>query len=111
MGLIPNYTLKDDSEFFNDSKDTYIEKKYNEAILVQSIGRHEVAYEILKELAHMEYPPAQFDLGLLYYNGRGVSKSISNACKWWEKASKKGYSDAKILLNHLSNNKISRFND
>ena len=44
---------------------------------------------------------AQYNLGVCYENGRGVTKSISEAVKWYRKAAEKGHARAKEKLRRL----------
>ncbi len=44
---------------------------------------------------------AQLELGLLYENGRGVSKNINEAVKWFTKAAEQGDERAKKALEEL----------
>jgi len=44
----------------------------------------------------------QFDLAYKYFNGDGVEKSLENAKKWFEEASRNGHQGAKTALQNLS---------
>ena len=41
---------------------------------------------------------AQYNLGVLYYNGEGVPRDISKAREWFEKAAAQGDESAKAAL-------------
>jgi hypothetical protein len=41
---------------------------------------------------------AQFDLGLRYESGRGVSKDVAEAIKWFRKAAEQGFDEAQYAL-------------
>ena len=41
---------------------------------------------------------AQFNLGVLYFNGQGVKQDFVNAKKWFEKAAKQGHAEATEFL-------------
>ena len=43
-------------------------------------------------------PPAQFNLGVMYENGRGVAKDEVEAVKWYRKAADQGYASAQVNL-------------
>ena len=43
-------------------------------------------------------PAAQYELGLHYHFGRGVSKDDAEAAKWWRKAAEQGISIAQLNL-------------
>ena len=44
---------------------------------------------------------AQYNLGICYYNGRGVKKDTAEAVKCFRKAAKNGNSEAKAMLDVL----------
>ena len=44
---------------------------------------------------------AQFNLGLMYENGRGVPKDDAEALKWWRKAADQGFAEAQYNLGLL----------
>ncbi|MEQ9116557.1 MAG: hypothetical protein RLN62_07165 [Rickettsiales bacterium] len=75
---------------------------YRRSINTYSVGKYREAYEQIYYLASSNFAAAQFDLGWMYYNGRGVEHSIQQAFYWWKRASKSGYHDAKTVLNMLS---------
>lgn len=75
---------------------------YRAAIALQSNGQFKEAAEKLHELAAYEHAAAQFDLGWLYFNGRGVKKDKTQAYYWWNKAHKNGYKDAYLLMKSIS---------
>ena len=41
---------------------------------------------------------AQFNLGLMYDNGRGVPQDNTEAAKWYRKAAEQGYANAQFNL-------------
>lgn len=44
---------------------------------------------------------AQFDIGYMYENGKGVKTNNEQAFKWYERAAKQGHSDAQTSLGHM----------
>ena len=42
---------------------------------------------------------AAYNLGMLYYAGRGVEHSVSTAREWWERAAAKGNTESRRMLN------------
>jgi len=44
---------------------------------------------------------AQLNLGLLYFNGQGVSKDYAEAYKWWQKAAEQGRPEAQFMVGVL----------
>src|SRR5665647_991600 len=43
-------------------------------------------------------PKAQFNLGLAYGNGQGVSKDYAESMKWYRKAAEQGHAAAQCIL-------------
>ena len=48
--------------------------------------------------AEQGHAPAQFNLGLLYYHGRGVDVNYKKAIEWFEKAAEQGHANAQYNL-------------
>ena len=46
-------------------------------------------------------PAAQFNLGNMYYLGKGVERDLVEAEKWYRLAEEKGYRNAKRFREHL----------
>lgn len=42
---------------------------------------------------------SEYNLGILYMNGRSVTRNLENAYRWLAKASKDGHNDAKYIIN------------
>jgi len=51
-----------------------------------------------REDADLGYPRAQFNLGVMYANGRGVYKNEVEAVKWYRKAAEQGLANAQFNL-------------
>ena len=47
-------------------------------------------------LAADQYAGAQFNLGLMYYNGNGVAQDYAEAMKWYRLAAEQGDADAQL---------------
>src|SRR5215471_16149102 len=56
------------------------------------------AFERLKANAEKGDAEAQYQLGLLYANGTGVSRSLTKAAKWTHKAADQGHARAEYQL-------------
>ena len=52
----------------------------------------------MEKSAAQDYAPAQYGLGLMYYNGKGGEKDLFKARYWMEKSAAQGYVPAQILL-------------
>lgn len=53
------------------------------------------------EKAKLGDSEAQYELGKLYFNGRGVEKSYTEAFKWYKKAAEKGLPESQYYLGKL----------
>ena len=51
-----------------------------------------------EKAAAQGHTQAQYNLGVLYYNGEGVPRDISKAREWLEKAAAQGDESAKAAL-------------
>ncbi len=67
-----------------------------EAIAFYEENRFEEAREALWR--HRKDPEAQYYIGMLYYEGYGVEKSVEEAKRWFKKASRRGSLDAEYML-------------
>ena len=61
-------------------------------------GDYATALKEWEPLAQAGGAAAQFDLGLLYYDGRGVPQDFAQAAEWFEKAANQGYAKAQHNL-------------
>ena len=59
---------------------------------------YELAYSILTPLAEQGEANAQNGLGLLYKNGKGISKDYNEAIKWFRMAANQGFAKAQQNL-------------
>jgi len=62
---------------------------------------YQTAFEIWKSLAEQRNAEAQFNLGRMYANGRGVSQDYKEAVKWYQLAGEQGNAEAQINLDLL----------
>jgi hypothetical protein len=58
---------------------------------------------VLIDQAKAGDPVAQYKLGYLYYQGRGIALDFAQAAVWWRKAADQGYADAQNNLGVLYN--------
>jgi hypothetical protein len=54
-----------------------------------------------EQAARQDYPKAQYNLGLLYEDGRGVKQNYGQAAYWYDKAAKAGFTEAQNNLGVL----------
>jgi uncharacterized protein len=64
-------------------------------------GDYAMALREWRPLADQGNTVAEYNLGLLYANGQGVSKDDAQARQWYEKAAAKGHADAQVNLGIL----------
>ncbi len=64
-------------------------------------GDYATALREWQPLAEQGDALAQYNLGLLYDNGRGVQKDYAQARQWYEKAAAQGHADAQVNLGIL----------
>lgn len=54
-----------------------------------------------RPLAEKGSAAAEFNLGLLYYDGRGVSQDYPEAARWFERSADQGYAKAQYNLGEM----------
>ncbi|GHT57114.1 hypothetical protein AGMMS50233_10170 [Endomicrobiia bacterium] len=52
---------------------------------------------------------AHYNLGVMYYEGKGVEQNYKEATNWLKKAVKQGHSGAKIALTEINESEYYRF--
>ncbi|MDC4501121.1 sel1 repeat family protein, partial [Acinetobacter baumannii] len=63
---------------------------------------YKIAVEWYQKAATQGNVNAQFNLGILYAKGLGVSKNYEIAKQWIEKAAEQGHENAKIIITQLA---------
>ena len=75
-----------------------VEQDLNEAIKwykkAADLG-HGVARWNLETIARQGHAGAQYNVGLLYHEGKGIKQNNVTAYAWWDNAATNGYQDAK----------------
>ena len=56
------------------------------------------AFELWRKAAELGHSTAQYNLGVCYFTGSGVTEDKLEALKWYRKAAEQGYSDAQYNL-------------
>jgi len=59
------------------------------------------AFTLWEPLAEAGSAPAQFNLGLLFFDGKGVPQDFERAAKWFERAADQGFVGAQRNLGEL----------
>ena len=62
---------------------------------------YQTAFKLWLPLAEQGDADAQYNLGLMYDNGRGVKQDDFEAVKWYRKAAEQGYADAQFNLGNM----------
>lgn len=64
-------------------------------------GDYETALTIWRTLADRGDAEAQYNLGLMYNNGRGVEQDYSQAAEWFRKAAEQGFLQTQFMLANM----------
>jgi len=78
---------------FDEAIEAYHKKDYSQAL------------EQFMVLAKEENPQAQYNVGLIYANGLGITADIEEASKWYEHSARQGYGVAQFNLAILYDSK------
>jgi len=71
---------------------------FDEAVAAYDRGEFTAAYEEFKSLAEQGDADAQWNLGMMYYNGQGVEQDSVEAVKWFQKSAEQGDADSQLGL-------------
>src|SRR5512140_2035652 len=71
---------------------------FNAGLKAYEAGDFARARQEWQPLAEEGSAAAQFNLGLLYYDGRGVPQNYTEAARWFERAAAQGYTKAQNNL-------------
>jgi hypothetical protein len=74
---------------------------YEDGWAAHKRGDYKTALPLFTRAANKGNALAQTTLGLLYYNGRGVSQDYEQAIMWLRKAADQGQSGAQLLLGEM----------
>ena len=78
-----------------------IDRRVKCLIWCYNTRRHESAFEGFSEYAKMGNAIAQYYLGKMYENGRGVSQDYAKAVEWYRKSAEQGNADAQCNLGYM----------
>jgi TPR repeat protein len=65
---------------------------------------NENTFEACQKAAEQRDADAQFNLGVMYHNGEGVTQDYKQAVKWYTLAAEQGYADAQFNLGVMYHN-------
>ena len=73
----------------------------DEAVAAYQRGDYASAFREFRPLAEQGNANAQYNLGIMYDNGQGVSQDYAGAVKWFRKAAKQGVAEAQFELGFM----------
>ena len=71
---------------------------YNDGFIAAESGNYQSALQQWGPLAEKGHAVAQFNLGLLYHSGSGISLDEKKAIEWYEKSAQNGYYQAQEYM-------------
>ena len=74
------------------------EAQFKQAMTAYEAGHYSQALRLLQPLAQQDDAKAQYNLGLLYENGWGVTQNYKKAVAWYQKAANQGIAEAQYNL-------------
>ncbi|UOP00741.1 tetratricopeptide repeat protein [Kingella potus] len=74
---------------------------FRRAMDAYKAGNYSRAVRLIRPLAEQGYAVAQYNLGVAYGNGLGVTQNDQQAAAWYRKAAEQGYADAQYNLGGL----------
>ena len=75
---------------------------FNNGVVAYLSGNYDQAYTTMQSLAETtDHDYAQYFMGVMLLEGRGVKKDLENASKWLRKAAEKGIAPAQYRLGEL----------
>src|SRR5947209_1013288 len=77
---------------------------FEDAVAASERGDYVTALRLYRSMAEQGNGNAQFSLGTLYEQGRGVTKDLSQAANWYDLAAKQGHPIAQLNLGILYDN-------
>ena len=85
-----------------------VESDFDQAVQYYKQENYHQAFPIFKELAEQGHSAAQFNLALMYTDGKGVRQDYAQAVKWYKAAADLGDASAQVI-NGLKNLAITGF--
>lgn len=77
---------------------------FQEGVSAYDKGDYTTALKKFKPLAEQGNADAQYNLGIMYRNGRGVSQDYNQAVRWYTMAAEQGLADAQLNLGVMYDN-------
>ncbi|KAL1001113.1 sel1 repeat family protein [Haemophilus influenzae] len=76
-------------------------QQFQQGLTAYEQSDYQTAFKLWLPLAEQGNADAQFNLGLMYYNGRGVKQDDFEAVKWYRKAAEQGNVYAQFNLGNM----------
>ena len=77
---------------------------YQKGLTAARSGNYATALLEFRALAEQGHASAQYSLGLMYDNGRGVTQDYKKSVKWYRKSVEQGHEDAQYNLGVMYGN-------
>jgi TPR repeat protein len=77
---------------------------YQKGLAAARSGNYATALREFRALAEQGHASAQYNLGLMYDNGRGVTQDYKESAKWYRKSVEQGHAEAQYNLGVLYGN-------
>lgn len=71
---------------------------FNSAVTAYDRGDYTTALREFRTLANTGMADAQYNVGFMYFNGRGVPKDLAKAAQWYRAAAEQGHAQAQVDL-------------
>ncbi len=71
---------------------------FEDGVAAYRRGDYAAALKFWRPLAEQGHAEAQYNLGIVYYKGRGVPQDDAEAVTWYRKAAEQGYASAQFTL-------------
>ncbi len=71
---------------------------FDEGVAAYDRGDYATALREMRVLAEQGDAAAQYNLGVMYFEGQGVAQDYAEAVKWYRRAAEQGYADAQNNL-------------
>jgi len=72
--------------------------EFQKAVDAYNREDYKTSYKLMLPLAKKGLAQAQYNLGVMYGNGKGIAKDYSKAIKWWNHAANQGSGKAQYNL-------------
>lgn len=75
--------------------------QFEDALSAYNRGDYTKALKLWRPLADQGMPRAQYDMGLLYFDGKGVSKDLREALRWFRLSADQGFTRAQSFIGSM----------